>query len=106
MSDQPYRALISSNLAAALRARFGRTGRLADLDEAITAGRNAVADTPPHDPDRPGRLSSLGNALLTRFERTGHLADLDEAITAGRNAVATTPPNGGYRVLVGKARRR
>jgi hypothetical protein len=85
---------------------YQRTGRLDLLDVAIELFRDTVAVTPADHPDHPTCLSNLGGALRTRFERTGHPADLDEAITAGRNAVATTPPNGGYRVLVGKARRR
>ena len=82
-----------SNLGVALRTRFERTGDQADLDEAVTAGRHAVAATPPDHPDRAGRLSNLGVALRARFERTGGQADLDEAIAVGRDAVAATPPD-------------
>ena len=49
-----------SNLGAALRNRFVSAGQLADLDEAITAGRDAVATTPPDDPNHPMYLSNLG----------------------------------------------
>ncbi len=80
-----------SNLGNALQARFERTGQLADLDEAITLFRDAVAATPVGHPERPGRLSNLGAALRTRFGRTGQLADLDQAITARQEAVAAIP---------------
>ncbi|MGH4000925.1 MAG: CHAT domain-containing protein, partial [Pseudonocardiaceae bacterium] len=89
--DHPNRPMFLSNLGTALRARFGRTGHLADLDQAIAAGRDAVATTPPDHPDRLAFLSNLGAALETRFERTGRQADLDDAVAAGRDAVATTP---------------
>ncbi len=59
-----------SNLGRALRTRFERTGQLADLDQAITVGREAIDATPAGHPGRPGRLSGLGSTLQTRFERT------------------------------------
>src|SRR5665811_889504 len=77
-----------SNLGGALQTRSGRTGDQADLDEAVTAGRDAVAASPADHPDRAAMLSNLGVALRTRFERTGSQADLDEAVTAGRDAAA------------------
>ncbi|WP_239341578.1 CHAT domain-containing protein, partial [Frankia sp. CiP3] len=82
-----------SNLGAALRIRFERTGAQADLDDAVDAVdacRAAVAATPTDHPNRAMYLFNLGNALQTRFERTGELADLDDAVDAGRAAVAAT----------------
>ena len=64
--------------------RFERTGQQADLDQAITTGRQAVDAIPAGHPGRPEVLSNLGNALQTRFERTGQQADLDQAITTGQ----------------------
>ena len=49
---RPRRML--SNLGAALRTRFERTGDRADLDAAIDAGRQAVAASPADHPDRAG----------------------------------------------------
>jgi tetratricopeptide (TPR) repeat protein len=80
-----------SNLGSALRTRFERTGRLADLDQAIQAAQNAIAATPTDHPYRAGYLSNLGSALQARFERTGRLADLDQAIQAAQDAIAATP---------------
>jgi hypothetical protein len=76
-----------SNLGNALRIRSGRTGALADLDEAISLGREAVASAPGDWPDRAMGMSNPGIALQDRFEQTGALADLDEAISLGRQAV-------------------
>jgi len=81
-----------SDLAEALRERFGRTGVRADLEEAIEVARKAVSATPPTD--RSGyarRLSSLGDALRALFELTRDPRDLDEAITFKRRAAEATP---------------
>jgi tetratricopeptide (TPR) repeat protein len=65
---------------------------MADLDEAMTAAREAVAVTSPDDPDRGRLLDILGGVLRVRFERTAALADLDEAVTVDRAAVAAASP--------------
>ena len=59
-ADHPDRAGWLSNLGGALQARFERAGDRADLDEAIDAGRQAVAASPADHPDRAGCLSNLG----------------------------------------------
>ncbi|WP_239405388.1 CHAT domain-containing protein [Frankia sp. Cj3] len=83
-----------SNPGAALRSRFERSGVQADLDDAVTAARDAAAATPADHPDRAMYLSNLGSALCIRFERMGELADLDAAVEAGRAAaeVKMAPP--------------
>ena len=83
-----------ANLGGALQSRFMRTGALADLDQAITAAREAVEITSPGHPDQARMLSNLGMILNSRFEQTGDLADLDQAITATRAAAEATPPGG------------
>ncbi|WP_186319180.1 CHAT domain-containing protein [Streptomyces sp. SAJ15] len=80
-----------SNLGLALQLRFGRTGHGADLDAAITTGRDAVQAAPADHPNRAIPLSSLGDALRDRFGRTGDQADLDEAIDHYQDAVRSTP---------------
>jgi hypothetical protein len=70
--------------------RFELTGHSADLDEAITVGRDAVAATPADHLNRPMYLSNLSLALRVRFESIGQLTDLEEAITVGGEAVAAT----------------
>ena len=59
-ADHPDRAIWLSNLGNALQARFEQTGALADLDEAISAGRAAVDATPAGHSDRAAMLSNLG----------------------------------------------
>jgi len=80
-----------NNLGTGLRARFGRTGQLQDLEEAIGVYRRAVALTPEGSPDLPMYLNNLGTGLRARFGRTGQLQDLEEAIGVYRRAVALTP---------------
>jgi hypothetical protein len=77
--------------------RFELIGHSADLDEAITVGRDAVAATPADHLNRPMYLSNLSLALRVRFESTGQLTDLEEAITVGGEAVAATPLDHTYR---------
>jgi hypothetical protein len=75
------------SLGAALSARLERTGALADLDEAIAAGREAVATTPDDHVDQVPNLTNLGAALAVRAELTRNraspprrlLAELDPA---------------------------
>ncbi|MBW4705199.1 CHAT domain-containing protein [Micromonospora sp. RL09-050-HVF-A] len=81
-----------SNLGLALRARFERTGRAADLDESIAVHRRAVALTPATDPERSRYLSNLGLALRLRFEHRGEPTDLSEAVAVTRQAIESSPP--------------
>jgi hypothetical protein len=85
---------VLSNLCSALLARFERTGDQADIDDAVTAARDAAAAIPPDHPNRAAVLFNLCAALRARFERTGDQADIDDAVTAGRDAVAVqvAPP--------------
>ncbi|TXS66103.1 hypothetical protein EAO69_30230 [Streptomyces sp. me109] len=78
-ADLPMFAGLSSNMATVLLARFEHTGRLTDLDDAVTAARHAVQGTPPGHPDRPLHLSNLAAALRFRFVRFGATEDLSEA---------------------------
>jgi tetratricopeptide (TPR) repeat protein len=79
-----------SNLAGALQSRFQRTGDQEDLDDAISAARQAVAAAPADHPSRALALSNLAGALQSRSQRTGDQEDLDEAIDAARAAADGT----------------
>ncbi|SMD18767.1 CHAT domain-containing protein [Kibdelosporangium aridum] len=81
------RARMLAHLMGALRVRFERTGALADLDEAIATGWEAVATTKANHE----HLSNLAQALLRRHGRTGTQADLDQALTLAREAHAVVP---------------
>ncbi|KZP31580.1 U-box-domain-containing protein [Athelia psychrophila] len=79
-------------LAAALGARFDRTGQMVDLEEAILHTRGALALCPPGHPDRSGSLNNLAVALETRFNHTGQMVDLDEAVMHYRGSIELRPP--------------
>jgi hypothetical protein len=82
------------NLGATLMKRFRRTGAVADLDELVRVGRDAVATIPADHPDRALFLTNLAAALSQT-----RAADLDEAIKMGREAVATIPADHPNRAL-------
>ena len=79
------------NLAASLVARFNLLRSLADLDEAITLGRNALELCPEGHSDRAHSLGNLAISLGTRFSQLGSLADLGEAIAPDCNALELLP---------------
>jgi tetratricopeptide (TPR) repeat protein len=79
------------NLAGPLRVRFERTGRRADLDEAIDALRGAAEEGSHTTVDRHLVLRDLGAALLLRAQRTLSPTDLRDAIEALHAAVDAVP---------------
>jgi tetratricopeptide (TPR) repeat protein/CHAT domain-containing protein len=81
--------VIPSNLSIALRLRYEAKSDPADLAEAVSTGRAAVAAA--QDEDRPIPLSNLSATLLMRFNREGDPADLQDAVDIGRQAVAVFP---------------
>ncbi|KAM5353081.1 hypothetical protein ACJZ2D_017037 [Fusarium nematophilum] len=66
---------------------------MADLEEAIQVGREAIDATPLDHPNRTRFLSNLGRRLGDRYSRIGTMADLEEAIQVGREAIDATPPD-------------
>jgi hypothetical protein len=88
-----------SNLGAALRTRYDRTGDTRALDEAITVLRKAVHAVDPGHVSRPGFLNNLGNALRSRFDVSSAAAapaaadpaDIAEAITVLTEAAGMAP---------------
>ncbi|MFE1440138.1 CHAT domain-containing protein [Streptomyces sp. NPDC058739] len=81
------------------RRLMGTSGALAESDEAVAVGRQAVKAHPPGHSDRAKSLSDLGIALGTRFERAGAVADIDEAVTVGRQAVEVVPLDHPHRAI-------
>ncbi|HUY46729.1 MAG TPA: CHAT domain-containing protein [Streptosporangiaceae bacterium] len=89
-TDDRARAGYLSNLGLALRVRFGRSGNVADLDEAISAGQQAADAVSAGDPD-PGRyFSNAAISLMERFEHRGEMADLDAALRSFRRSAGQT----------------
>jgi hypothetical protein len=62
------------------------------MSSEVDEWREALAATPPGDPERAYNLSNLGTALWTRFTVTGEPDDLYEAIDCGRLAAAAAQP--------------
>ena len=85
--DSPDLPGFLNNLGTGLRARYARTGVLADLEQAISVYQQAVQRTPPDSPDLPGFLDNLGIGLSDRYVRTGVLADLEQAISIYEQAL-------------------
>src|SRR5256885_1333848 len=86
--DHPDRGTHLGNLCVCLRLRFAVTGATADLAEAITAGRTAIATTGEHHPNRAFALGQFGAVLVLGSQFLG--ADRTEAIDVLRLA-ATIP---------------
>jgi CHAT domain-containing protein len=91
------------NLGNSLQVRFGRTGELAELDEAITAIRSAVTATAEDYPERSAYLNPLGLALRARFERSGAPADREAAMAAFMDAAKTKTGAPSNRMLASTA---
>lgn len=78
--NYPLRPNYLVGLSVTLMYRFWRTGDPADLDAAVTVGRQAIETAPDDDADLPGFLRHAGSLLEIRFEQAGDPADLDVAI--------------------------
>ena len=82
-------ALFLSNLGVNHRTRYWRTGDVADLDDAVRYGRQAVGHAGPED-DVAMYHAMLGLSLRALGEHLKALPDLDEAVTSLRLAVGAT----------------
>ncbi|MFI2031827.1 CHAT domain-containing protein [Streptomyces buecherae] len=80
-----------SNLGVVLQMLHEHAGDARAIEEAITAGRDALAAMPVGDLDRVTCLSNLGNTLRVAFEASGDTAMLREAVAVGRAALESTP---------------
>lgn len=90
--NHPYLDEQLSNLGLVLWERFGDSGHLPDVEEAIAAARRSVALTALDSERRPGRLDNLAQMLLNRFDHTGSGEHHAEAFAATREAAAAMPP--------------
>jgi hypothetical protein len=79
-----WRRLWTTYSAARLLQRYGRTHDLADLERAIGAAQQAVAQSPPRSSSLTPALNTLSIALSQRYGRTHDPADLERAIGSGR----------------------
>lgn len=90
-TDDSGAKMAISLLAVALRERYGRTGDLSDLGQAVLLHRQAVETSDAHGVLAGFHWSSLGAALVDEYRTTGDPATLDEAIGAYRTAIDNTP---------------
>lgn len=79
--DSFDRASSKDDLSILLRQRGVRTGRVADLEEAVLLSREAVAEFPAELFDWVGILNGLAQALRFAGTATGDTAKLHEAVT-------------------------
>jgi hypothetical protein len=68
-----------NSLASVLWTRFGQTGQIEDIDEAIALHWEALRLRPAPHPNQYMSLNNLANILDTRFSQTGQIKDVDEA---------------------------
>ena len=80
-----------SGLADSLWYRFGRTGSMVDLNEAVSIDREALSLCPTHHPRRHFSLNNLGLRICERFKRTGSMADLEDSILLYRESLSLVP---------------
>ncbi|KAE9403726.1 hypothetical protein BT96DRAFT_917303 [Gymnopus androsaceus JB14] len=78
-------------LAGAFRTRFQCSGKVADIEKAITLLQQAVDLTPDGHANKPRWLDELGTSLQGRFERLNELTDLEQAIGFQQQVVCLTP---------------
>lgn len=88
--QSPIRRSCLDSLCFAQQYVYRWTGAAADLEEAVGAGRAAVAAGGADDPGRAVAAANLVAALRMRFERTGADADLAQAL----RHVPETPAEG------------
>jgi hypothetical protein len=77
--------------AQAREARWGRTGAVEDLEDAVATMAEAVHRTPDDHEWYPGRSSQLGGLLQLRFAVSGDRRDLDDGIEVIRTAAGAVP---------------
>ncbi|MHB9856640.1 CHAT domain-containing protein [Streptomyces sp. YIM S03343] len=97
----PTVVMALSNLCGALRDRYVLRGAAEDLEEAIEAGRTAVAEAQAEDPNRWMYHASLSGALIALPDRSR--AVLDEAVCCGREATAPLPCPAVFHFHLGQA---
>jgi tetratricopeptide (TPR) repeat protein len=82
-----------ASLSYALKLRYHRTGDRADLDEAVTTCRQALAI----DPENAVCLASLSDTVKHRFLADRQETDLEEAVQLGRRATRIGSQNDAQR---------
>ncbi|EKM60619.1 uncharacterized protein PHACADRAFT_189744 [Phanerochaete carnosa HHB-10118-sp] len=88
-----------TTVTPALFARLARTHNLKDIENAITATREAISVLPAMDGRDAALLYTLAELLLCRFELSGRLTDVKEALSLHHRALLLRPPGHADRYL-------
>ncbi|WP_030154582.1 CHAT domain-containing protein [Glycomyces sp. NRRL B-16210] len=82
---------LQAALGNALLSRYTVTGSIADLEQAVAAGRSAFDGTAPSSPFFCQRASNLSRALVALFQRTSRFEDIAEAADLALVSLRTIP---------------
>lgn len=91
--DTRSRSTLCAHYAMLKVTLFERSGRIEDLDDAITKGKLSVDGVLGHDQVLHIELNNLANMLSRRYDETRQIGDLEDAIHLSRRAVRGVPPN-------------
>jgi len=73
--------------------RYNVTGRVQDLNMAITTGRSALQALPDNHRYIPRYQTELASKLVSRFEKQGVIDDVNEAIDLSKSVAAAPAPS-------------
>ena len=79
--------LESLEFANELYEQFTMSGKMADLNTAVTLFREGIAELPQGSENYAAVINNFASAVLTRFQKGGQQCDLDEAISLHRQAL-------------------
>ncbi|KAG8904984.1 hypothetical protein FRB99_000898 [Tulasnella sp. 403] len=88
VTNDPDRPAVLNNLGCALVTHYDTSGKILDVEEAISHHRKAISLRPENHPDRPSSLSNLAGALITRYKKLGDTRDVEEAVVCAREALS------------------
>jgi CHAT domain-containing protein/tetratricopeptide (TPR) repeat protein len=89
--DTRSRSTLCGHYAILKVAIFERSGRIEDLDDAITKGKLSIDGTLGDDRALHIQLNNLAIMLGRRYDETRQISDLEEAIYLSRRAVRGVP---------------
>ncbi|KAG8738401.1 hypothetical protein FRC10_006928 [Ceratobasidium sp. 414] len=86
----PERPRLLHNLASSFSRRLELSGRLQDLNTAISHQESSIYLSKKDDPLLPERLNQLGNLLNIRYGSLHELVDIENAIASHERALSLT----------------
>jgi CHAT domain-containing protein len=85
------RFVVLNDSATTFMRRYGATGILADLNNALSCWEELESTVPSDSPYLPAIQNNLGLGFSNRYQRTGELTDLEKSIVMAQKAVDLTP---------------